>query len=144
MTWSYASSNITSSGKSQVRFLCGQNSSVDDVLLADAEVTWAITQAGGVYFAAALCCETLGSRYATKATQRSVGQLGLGYLDRAKQLREQAMTLRRLGMTRGVQVFSGGQAVADKDSLTTDSSLVQPQFKLGMDDNPSLSSSTTT
>lgn len=139
-TWTYTLSTTspTLSSKDQVRLLTGQTSSQDQALLYDQEINWFLTQAGGVYFASAMAAEDLGTKYAALAMTRKVGELAVGYGDRAAYYRAQAKMLRRQGMTRGVQVYVGGQLVAEQVSDNQDTSRTQPPFQIGMNDNPPL------
>lgn len=145
-TWTYTlSTSVTgsvASSKDQVRLLVGQTSSSITPILYDQEINWFLSQAGGVYFAAAMAAEELGSKCAALAMDRKVGQLAVGYGNRAQVYREQAKSLRRQGMTRGVQVYVGGQTVAEQVSDNADTTRTQPQFRVGMDDNPPLYGST--
>lgn len=114
----------------------GQTSSKDNALLYDSEITFLLTQSGGVYFPAAQAAESLGGKYTALAQERAVGATRVRYLDRAKTYRELAMTLRRQAMTRGVQVYAGNMSVSEAQTDRQNTQIQQPAFQIGMDDNP--------
>ena len=96
MAWTY-SGNPASSTLDQVRFLCG-DTDTNNQLLTDAEINWLISQwTPNAYYAAAFACEAIAGQYQGKADySRSVGDLSIstqygasakGFLDRAQRLR---------------------------------------------------------
>ena len=130
MSFTY-SGNPAESNLDKVRFLVGQTSTSDDVLLEDEEITWAIGDQPNVTYAAAVCCETLATRYALEATAMSVGQTRITWTDRAKWYREQSNILRRKAMLSGVTPFAGGVSQSDKDTRADDSDRLRAFTKIG-------------
>lgn len=121
-----------------VRFLIG-DTDVADALLQDAEITYCVTQKGNVYFAAALAAEAiagkLGRRYDVGgAINKAQGALAEKFLKLAAELRRRG--------AESATIYSGGKTIAEKESDDLDSSNVQPDFKMGMDDNPYAGSTT--
>ena len=128
----------SSVARDAVRWLSGQTSSVDDVVIADAEITFALSEGGSNnYEAAALVCDALAARYAAFPTNESVGQLGLSWSDRAKGFTGRAKELRSLRLTiGGISPYVGGISRSDKLGDTQDSDRVPLSFEMGRDDNP--------
>ena len=137
MAFTYAGTP-DSVARDAVRWLSGQTSSADDVVIADAEITYALNQTGSNnYEAAALCCDALAARYAAFPTNESVGQLGLSWSDRAKGFSLRAKELRTLRRTiGGISPYVGGISRSDKLGDTQDSDRVPLSFGIGSDDNP--------
>lgn len=95
MAFSYdlSSTNATTLAISQVRLLIPDNDATA-YDLADAEVTYFLTEAGNnITAAAVLACEQLGRKYAKQATFSADG-LSVQYGERARLFGERAMQLR--------------------------------------------------
>lgn len=137
MAFTYAGTP-SSVARDAVRWLSGQTSSGDDVVIADAEITFALAQTGSNnYEAAALVCDALAARYAAYPTNESVGQLGLSWSDRAKGFTARAKELRSMRLRiGGISPYVGGISISDKLTDTQDSDRVPLAFEVGRDDNP--------
>ena len=135
MTWTYAGSPSTST-RDAVRFLSGQNSSADDQLISDGEITYALAQRNSnVYGAAQMVCEVLAAKYASKAQEKGIGQLSIVYGERSSLFAAKAKALGMQLIRQGVSPYVGGISQADQETDQNDTDLVQPSFAVGMDDN---------
>ena len=133
MSWSY-SGDPSDSTLDQVRFLVGQTSTGDDVLLEDEEITWVIGQTANVYYAAQQCAKTLQSRYALEADDMKVGQTSISFADRADRFAKLAVSLGQQALFVGVSPYVGGVSVSDKETQEEDTDWVPPFAKIdGMD-----------
>lgn len=135
MSWTYTQ-NPADSTKDAVRYLVGQTSTGDPVLVSDQEIDWALTQSGGAYAAAVLVGETMLQRYAgTDPQSLTVGNLSEAYGDRSARLQQTIANLKRQMALRGVQPDAGGITVASRLARQADTSLTPLIFSVGMDDN---------
>jgi len=98
----------------------------------DAEITYALAQArGGVLFAAAALADTLGVRFGQRAQTESVGDVSVGWGDRATAMMKLADRLRRRAeQSAGAESGPVGLGLAD----TTASG--DPYVWRGMHDHP--------
>lgn len=119
-----------------VRFLLQDtvNSSTRPALLDDGEIKWAIKTEANVYMAAALCADTLASRFRGLVSKK-VGGLSLTYESAAKTWESISTKLRRRGSSHQV-ITAGGVFIADRDALWEDDSLIRPSFFDGMHEDP--------
>src|SRR5262245_41086749 len=91
MTWSY-NPGPTASNRDRVRFLVG-DTDVFDQLVTDEEVDLALNMSSLLNIAAAIICESLGTKFARMVDEtvgplsRSLGQRSDKYLARGKALR---------------------------------------------------------
>lgn len=135
MSWTYTR-NPANSTKDAVRFLVGQTSTNDPVLIQDQEIDWAITQSGGAYAAAVLVGESMLQQYAGHdALSLTVGNLSETYGDRSARLQATLANLKRQMAMRGVQPSAGGITVESRLAREADTSLTPHVFAVGMDDN---------
>lgn len=136
MSWTYTR-NPAASNLDAVRFLVGQTSTDDPVVIWDAEIDWALTQSGGAYAAAVLVGESMLQQFAGKdALSLTVGNLSETYGDRAARLQGTIANLKRQMALRGVQPDAGGITVASRLNHEADTNLTPHVFAVGMDDNP--------
>lgn len=143
MSWSYGADPANSAGDA-VRFLCGQTSTGDDVLLTDEEIAYLVAQYSDTRLAAAGACEALAKQYAArKPNAESLGGWSANWGDRAKSLLDQAGNLRKQVALKNVTAWVGGISQADMATYTSDSDRVTPSFSVGMHDNPGTASTTT-
>lgn len=133
MSWTY-SADPSASSVDAVRFLTGQTSSADAVLLSNEEIAWLVTQQPNVYYAAAQGCNGLASRYSGMVKSKTVGDLTLVFGERAKEFTAREATLRMQGAMRGTELYAGGVEASDFTTRQTDSTTLAPQFAIGMDD----------
>lgn len=132
MAWTY-SQNPGASSKDAVRFYV-QDTVAKAPLLQDAEIQFAITveagsepDARGLLAAAALCCETLATRYAAQP-DTLIGSLQITGSKAAAVFAERAADLRGRAQGAGVP-FAGGQTHSGKHALRSDPNRVQPAFR---------------
>lgn len=136
MSFTY-SQNPASSTKDLVRFLVGNTSTGDPVVVQDAEIDWAITQTGNGWAAAVLVGESMLQQYAGKdALSLTVGNLTETYGDRSARLQGTLASLKRQMAMRGVRPDAGGVTTISRDTWVQDTSLTPHLFTVGMDDNP--------
>jgi len=141
MAWTY-SGDPANNSRDAVRFLCGQTSTGDTVLLLDEEIAYLSSLYSNVRLAAAAACEAMAKQYATREpTQETEGELSLTWDARHDALLGQAQNLRRQVATASVSAWAGGISKAEMDTYEEDTDRVKPAFTVGMQDNPSQSSS---
>lgn len=135
MTWTYTSTNITSSGLSWVRLTIGDNTSAAQQLM-DEEILALISTYGSQLRAAIAAAKALGAKYARQADKTvgrlsiSASQIAKNYYELADQLEEQLGT-----MTGGAGgMYAGGISEADKDIDRDDLDRPVPAFALGQFD----------
>lgn len=134
--WSYEgypSDNV----KDEVRFLLRDTDSADQ-LLSDEEIYYLLSIFPNPIAAAAMGCETLSSKYARDASDKTVGDLKINLTEKSKAFRDQASRLWILSKQhRGrPQVYAGGISRADKQSQEQNSDRVVPEFYRHMNDFP--------
>jgi hypothetical protein len=134
MAWSYALALATD--KDKVRLLIGDTVAADPQL-ADEEITFLLAQRNGdLYSAAADACDTLQAKYARQADTSNLS-LSVSASQRAEAFATLAATLRVRALTMtGAEMFVGGTTVSGKDALDADSDAVQPNFRIGQNDEP--------
>ena len=131
MTWSYASSDPGSSGKSYVRLRIGDTSSGSQ-LLSDEEIAAFLTTYPTPLRAAAESAFAVAAQFARRV-DKTAGRMGI-------QNSQAAMAYERLGkrllveMSQGVAPYAGGISVSDKDSVNADTDRDAPVFSVGMND----------
>lgn len=134
-SWSY-SGNPATSNKDAVRFIIS-DTDVNNQLVSDEEIAWAITTYGTVALTAARVARTLAFKFAGDV-EKSVGDLRIKkseryqhYLDLAKKLEEDA--------SRGVDIranfFVGGTSINDKQTREDDPDRPRPSFERGKFDS---------
>ena len=102
-------------------------------LLSDETIDYFLTSEASVWYAAAMCAETIGGQK-SQAGDLTVGDLSIRrtiseYRNLAKQLRSRG--------SRGAVPFAGGLTLTDKDTERTDTDRVPPAFSIGMHDDGS-------
>lgn len=149
--WTYTASPFEYPGTAQtkldsVRFLVGDTDSSDPQLM-DGEVnglilqnssdpTGAVQTGQDLYQAAIAACGALSARYARKAT-KSTGDLTISYSGISKTYADLAKTLTAQALRHAsITPYAGGISLGDMETDTEDDDLNQPQFSVGMDDNP--------
>ena len=139
MTWTYV--NTLATTRDQIRWFVG-DTDTDEQLVADEEITWAVTQNPDVRLAAAEVADAISRKFARYATVRTQ-DTAVDYTARAKQYRDVAAALREQYALRGAVPFAGGIGVADKRDREKDTDRVQPAFSRGLHATPGLWSETT-
>lgn len=144
MAWNY-SGDPSAVARDAVRFLVGQTSTGDDVLLYDEEIAWAVSETQNSYYAAAMCAETLAGRYRqTGRVSEQIGNTSITWGERADKLDTLALRLRARAAVKNVTPFLGGQSVADRDTREADTDLRQPAFRVNQFDEPGTSTGSST
>ena len=133
MSWTYLSSQLTTSTTMQVRFLCG-DTSTGDQLLQNEEIDYLVTLNNGSYAAAAAACDAIASKFSREA-DKEVGDLSISMSQRAIAYQKQAKVLRVQGSIGTVKPYLGGQSVSDKDAREAETDRVKPGFVLGAHNN---------
>lgn len=127
-------------GVSAVRWLVGNTSSGDPIVMSNEEIGFALAQTGNMYCAAVLVAESMLQQYGGKTAgsvqSKTVGNLSITYGDRVARLQALLPNLRRQCALRSVVPVAGGIYVADRISRAADTSLLPEIFAVGMDDNP--------
>ena len=99
----------------------------------DAEITYAYTQEGSIYGAAAMLCEQLSVRY-SDAVSRSLGSLRVDLNAKAEKYTVRAKELRKRAIAYATP-YVGGISKSKEDAFENDTDLIQPTFEKGMMDN---------
>jgi hypothetical protein len=144
MTWTY-SGNPGSSARNLVRFLIGDTLTTRQ-LLSDEEIDAVLTYQSSPSYAAAACADAIANLFSSKV-DKSIGQTSLSLSQAIRQYREMADRLRAGGPgnlpggdgsgERDGGIFVGGAEIAADDALRDDSTVNQPSFSVGQDDDPS-------
>jgi hypothetical protein len=104
--------------------------------LSDEYIAYSLTAEPSVWYAAALCAETISGQF-SQSGDLTVGDLSIRRS--ISEYRNLAKTLRARG-SRGAVPFAGGLTVSDKDTEKTDTDRVKPAFSIGMHDDPATDS----
>ena len=134
-TWTYGYAPSTSTPDA-VRWLVGQTSTADPVLVYDEEITFAIGQRPNAYGAASLVADVLSGKYLSQATRLTVGALTIAYQNRAEEYRTLARRLLANQALAGVSPYVGGISQADMLIDVQNTDRVPMPFAIGMNDNP--------
>jgi hypothetical protein len=123
-------SSALSSASDQVRFLLGDTSnSAATELLADAEITWLLSEeSNNVYRAAAAGAEAIAGKF-SRLADTSVGDTSVSASQKSAQYLTLAETLHRKALARGnAAPFVGGLSKDDRDTRLDDTDRVPPFF----------------
>lgn len=135
----------TASRLAQIRWLAGQTSSSDDVVIDDLEIKFASGQRSNLHLAASLVCDSIANQYRRFPQQESVGQTNVTWGERAEFFAARALDLERQAFRfTGVAPFAGGISQTDKDTREDDSDRVFPFVKLGDFDHRGTESTSST
>lgn len=135
MTWTYDAWSI-STDLGKIRLIIGDVNSADEIL-SDEEIAYAQTLDTDIRLIAARCCDFIIAKKARDVDRNNLGmsanrsQVIQHYIDLRDNLREEARNER----DDIAEVFVGGVSQASKDSLTSDTDLVQPSAVRGQWDN---------
>ena len=129
-------SDALDTNASIVRFLLQDhtNTTAKPALLADGEITWALSTEANVYDAAAICAETLAARF-RGLMSKSVGSLSLSYGGAEKAWMAIAERLRKRGAVSQV-LTAGGITIADRDAIWENTDLLRPAFFTQLHSDP--------
>jgi hypothetical protein len=134
-TWTYGYAPSTSTPDA-VRFLVGQTSTADPVLVYDEEITFAIAQRPTAYGAASLVADVMAGKYTNQAQRLTVGALTIAYQNRAEEYRTLSRRLMVDGALAGVSLYVGGISQSDMLVDIQNTDRVPMPFAIGMNDNP--------
>lgn len=139
MTFTYTG-DPSASELEEVRFLVGDTDAAND-LLSDEEILFLLAEVGSVDYAAVRAATSIAAKFARFVNVRT-GQVSKNlsdqmqhYLDLAKRLQQRAEEGGLSGESAGAPIFTA-LTRTDKREDRTDEDLVQPQFRIGQDDNP--------
>jgi hypothetical protein len=131
-TFTY-SGDPANNARDAVRFYVGDVDE-DRPLLCDDEVDFTLVEHTNQRLAAAVCADALQAKFTREATQK-VGDISKNLSDVAKAFAALATKLRREAGKRALPSFPA-ISQAFKDSRAQDTDLVQPDFPVGLGDNP--------
>ncbi len=133
MSWTY-SGNPGYSAKDQVRFLIGDTSAKDPLLL-DGEIDWLLSQYQNNAIAAAIRgCETIMTKF-SRMSDESVGQVKISFSQKAKAYQTLVNQLRQRISIEDMTPFAGGISHAQKREEEANTDRVKPDFTKQMMDN---------
>lgn len=146
--FSYSGAPGTDDPSGLVRLLIGDTRS-DDPILTDSEIEAILGLQPIVTYAAAACADIIAARFAREVdmaigeTKINLSQKVKSYQALADRLRESAGDIPG-GDGTGVattSMFVGGISFTERDDFLDNSDRIQPNFSLGMDDNPGVMNS---
>jgi len=106
-----------------------------DQLLSDQQITWANEQYSNEWLAAAECARNIAIGFA-RQVDIGEGALKKNYSQRSKQYFRLAADLEQRGYARGgVQAYTGGTSISDKENSLANTDRVPPNFLIAMHDN---------
>jgi hypothetical protein len=107
MTWTYGADPAASTTDA-VRFLVG-DTVLDDPLIQDEEIAWAIAENANIYAAAAQVAESIAAYFARQASMVKIGPIWEQSNNRAKDYREMAQTLKIRAISKtSLNITAGG------------------------------------
>lgn len=139
MTFTYTG-DPSASDLEAVRFLVGDTTALTE-LLSDEEIQFLLDEIGSVDYAAVRAATAIAAKFArfvnvrTGAVSKNLSDQMQHYLDLAKRLQTRAEQGGLDGTGTGPPIFTA-LSKSDKREDRLDSDLVQPQFRIGQDDNP--------
>ena len=134
MTWTYTPADLATNETDQLRLEIG-DTDINNQLLQNEEIVWAITQESGYWGSAARCCEMIARFFIGKADVRLGRALMITYSRMAEQYLDMASRL-RLKASAASPPYFGGVLVADKLALEQNFGVTQPAFTRTMQQNP--------
>jgi hypothetical protein len=146
MTFTYTPQLLTSTGTTaslmKVRRMTGDVDSTWQ-LLSDEEIYGALTWETSPTLAAAVACDFIAAGFARQCNQENAS-LRLSAAVRMQHYQELAQRLRKGGAgdvpqsttVIAAEMYVGGAEQSAKDTLASDTDLVQPPAKIGQDDFP--------
>ncbi len=133
-TWTYDATDLATSEKDQIRLLVGDTDS-GAWLLADQEITFAISEERNTWAAAARCAEMIGFLFARKVDTKLGRNMQIVYSKTAQQYFKLAQWLRAKSLGT-VTPWVGGMSVSDKVAYNQNTDIVAPLFTKTMQENP--------
>ncbi len=118
----------------EVRLLIG-DTVCTKALLLDSEIQFFLTEEGSAPFAAPLAAEAIAAKLC-RDVDVSTGSVSKSLSQAAEAYRQLAKTLRARAEEQGGAPIFTALRKSDKLNDRLDADLVQPQFRIGQDDNP--------
>lgn len=134
MAWTYTPADLATSQLMQVRYLVGDTVATDQQVL-DEEITFALSQRGSVYGAAATVCRSIAAKFSRrtdtidKDLRTLMSSQAKAYSARANEFENQAAA------RSGAAPYAGGISIADKVQQELNPDRVPPNFNIGMTDD---------
>lgn len=133
-TWTYDPALLATSQLFQVRTLIA-DVNFNDQLLWDEQITFALTQRGNIYSAAADCCRQIAAKY-SRDIDISEGLLRKTFSVRQRAFADRAGELdMRAKFTGKGLPYAGGISRSDKQLREQNTDRVMPQFMIGLMDD---------
>lgn len=131
MSWTY-SGDPSLSPKDAVRFAIG-DTIISEPLLQDEEINYIISTNSSIADSAYYACIGIVAKL-SRLADKSVGKVKIRYSQKVTQYQKLAD---KLYVNAGIVVipYAGGISVADKQVMQSDTSIVQPSFRIGGFDN---------
>lgn len=135
MAWTY-SGDPASTSKDAVRFLTG-DVNIDEPLKSDEEINWALSQNSNIYAASLTIAESILSYLSLQADVEEIGPIKSVYSKRVENYSNRVKDLRvKVSSNASMIPYGGGIDATDKVTQAEDTSIVKPNFWIGMDDYP--------
>ena len=132
MAWTYGAGPANST-RDAVRLFLGDTDSTDQQL-SDSEINYFISLFPTTYAAAAMAARAVAAKYA-RLVSKSVGDLRIEYQQRQASYAAIAVRLDEQAGAAGASPYLGGLTLADKESNSENTALVQPDFIRDQFDN---------
>ena len=132
MAWTYGADPANST-RDAVRLFLGDTDSTDQQL-SDSEINYFISLFPTTYAAAAMAARAVAAKYA-RLVSKSVGDLRIEYQQRQASYAAIAVSLDEQAGAAGASPYLGGLTLADKESNSENTALVQPDFIRDQFDN---------
>ena len=132
MAWTYGADPANST-RDAVRLFLGDTDSTDQQL-SDSEINYFISLFPTTYAAAAMAARAVAAKYA-RLVSKSVGDLRIEYQQRQASYAAIAVSLDEQAGAAGASPYLGGLTLADKESNSENTALVQPDFIRDLFDN---------
>lgn len=134
MSWNYDYTQLATSAKDRVRLEIGDTDPTNQ-MLQDEEINQAISVENNFWGASARCCEMIARVKLGHADIRLGRAMYVTYTKMADQYLRMAVALREKALGANIP-YAGGVVLADKQTLQSDTSIVQPAFTREMQENP--------
>ena len=132
MAWTY-DADPANSTRDAARLFLGDTDSTDQQL-SDSEINYFISLFPTTYAAAAMAARAVAAKYA-RLVSKSVGDLRIEYQQRQASYAAIAVSLDEQAGAAGASPYLGGLTLADKESNSENTALVQPDFIRDLFDN---------
>ena len=138
MTWTYDNDPGTATAAQRrdgVRLRVG-DTDTNDELKSDEEIAFFLDLSDNDIDGAAIqAAESIAAKFG-RQVQISQGPVSAGAQSKMQQYLDIAEAIRKARRRKGAPFFAGGLSKSGKEALDEDDDAVQPNFSVGMDDNP--------